>query len=475
MAEPNELLDTGTDILETPDIVCEETVVAAGKHTSVEYDSANNTYTVNAEYAGSDTVEIDSDGAIKGKYEGGYGIAIDGNTIKKTHHKLVWSENASYGYCKVFDFTWNHGYGRGLCVFTATYYSGDYATFAVSLTREKGVERTVAVPDVVSASPGMLNNGFLERLEIREIGDRTIGYLKLRNFTQSQFWLDWEGGSEAGSVSFEPQLTDSPEGDIAWTRSVVVDDVPYSQSITDILFQKRLIAGDNIVIGEDNVISSPTDYDGKVFIATYGTTSFADIKAAIANGEYVVVKYGTVYYTMCLDLSARIVFTGKTSQVANSDSFVEVDSDNNWTQTTATIPKASFTAHGSVTTTDNYNDVGNTASFAVGQKGTHGGLLDIGAKTGDSGWLGSYKSLIRIFHNSSSDLVPTSGSTAIGTVTLGVDYVSIGSVSQYLLTGGTQWTYIVELAQSASPGRGLRLTVSGTGSTDITWMAEEIR
>lgn len=460
-----------------PDIIGEETIVAAGKHTSVDFDSAKNTYTVNAEYAGSDTVEIDSDGAIKGKYTGGYGIGIDGNTVKTTHHTLMRTDNVSYGYCKVFDFTWNHGYGRGLCVFTATHYSGAYATFAVELTRETGGERTVAVPDVVAARPDILNNGFIERLEIREVGDRIIGYLKLRNFTQGQFWLDWEGSSEAGSVLFDPQLTDSPEGNIAWTRAVAPDDVFYDQSTTEILFQKRLVAGDNIVIGEDNVISSPTDYDGKVFIALYGTTSFADIKAAIAKGEYVVVKGigGAAYYTLVSNLSARIVFIGKTSQMADSDSFVEVDSNNSWTQTTSTLPKTSFTAHGSVTTTDNYNDVGNTASFAIGQKGTHGGLLDIGAKTGESGWVGSYKSLIRIYHNSASDSAPTSGSAAIGTVTLGTDYVSIGSVSQYVLTAGVQWTYIIELAQSASPGRGLRLTVSGLGSSDITWMAEEIR
>lgn len=460
-----------------PDIVGDETVVAAGKHTSVDYDSANNTYTVNAEYAGSDTVEIDSDGAIKGKYEGGYGIAVDGNTIRKTHHQLVGTENAAYSYCKVFEFTWNHGYGQGLCVFTATHYSGAYVTFAVSHSREKGVERTVAWPNVVLASPGILYNGFIERLEIRESGDRLMGYLKLRNFTKSQFWLDWEGRSEVGSLLFDPQLTNSPEGSIAWVKAATAEDVFYNRTDTDLLFQKKLVAGYNIIIDEDNVISATADYDGKVFIATYGTTAFADIKSAISKGEYVVVKGagGAVYYTLSNNLSARIVFMGKTSLTVSADQFVEVDSDNNWTQTDATLPKVSFTAHGSVTTTDNYNDVGNTAGFAIGQKGTHGGLLDIGAKTGSSGWVGSYKSLTRIYHNSTSESAPTSGSATLGTVTLGTDYASIGSVSQYLLAAGVQWTCVIELAQSASPGRGMRLTVSGIGSSDITWMTEEIR
>lgn len=460
-----------------PDIVGEETVVAAGKHTSVDYDSANNTYTVNAEYAGSDTVEIDSDGAIKGKYTGGYGIEVSENTISTTHHHLVWTNSTSYGYCKVFEFTWGKVYGRGLCVFTATHYGGDYATFAVSLTRALGRDYTVAWPYVVSASPGILDNGFIDRIEIREDGDRIIGYLKLRDFVQSQFWLDWEGSSEAGTVSFEPQLTDSPEGRIAWAKAVTKDNVSYSQTDSETIFQKKLVAGDNIVINEDNVISSPTDYDGKVFFATYGTTSFADIKAAISKGEYVVVTAsdGTLYYTLGLNLSASIVFIGKTSQTADSDSFVKVDSENNWTITAAKLPKTSFTAHGSVTTSDNYNDVGSTASFAIGQKGTHGGLLDIGAKTGETGWVGSYKSFTRIYHNSTSESAPTSGSVALGTVSLGTDYASIGSVSQYLLAAGVQWTCVIELAQSASPGRGMRLTVSGIGSSDITWMAEEAR
>lgn len=460
-----------------PEIIGDSTKVKAGPNISVEYDSDGNEYTVSGNYNGSETIDIDSDGEISGKYRGGYGIEVSGNKIQTTHHQLVWTNSTSYGYCKVFEFTWDKVYGRGLCVFTATHYGGDYATFAVSLTRALGADYTVAWPYVVSASPGILDDGFIDRLEIRADGDRIIGYLKLRGFTQSQFWLDWEGSSEAGAVSFEPQLTDSPKGSIAWAKAVTKDDVSYSQTDTDLLFQKKLIAGDNIIIDSDNVISAPADYDGRVFIATYGTTTFADIKSAISNGEYVVVKGagGAVYYTLSNNLSARIVFIGKTSPVVGSDSFVEVDSDNNWTQREASLPKTSFTAHGSVTTTDNYNDVGNTASFAIGQKGTHGGLLDIGAKTGSSGWVGSYKSLIRIYHTSASESAPTSGSTAFGTVTLGTEYVSLCSVSQYLLAGNVQWTYIIELAYSASPGRGLRLTVSGIGSSDITWMAEELR
>lgn len=662
-----------------PDIIGEEAHVAAGEHTSVDYDSDSNTYTVNAEYAGSDTVGIDSDGSIYGKYSGGYGIEINGNRISKTHHKLLATNAVTYDYCKVFDFTWQHVYGRGLCVFTATHYGGDYVTFAVSLTRALGADYTIAWPYVVSASPYMAKNGFVERLEIREVGDRIIGYLKLRSFNQSQLWLDWEGASNAGIVSFSPQLTNSPEGEIVWTRNVEKYDVFYSQYDTDRTFQKKLTAGSNITIDSDNVISASlpedeytagwgitidsdneiavdssilpdannvfiatygsTSYDdvkgaidagkvvimkdgitqynvvsnstdlwsgpaiffgamrdeytdnfpkrslrsvrnvsgqgtlwhrhfdariamydelplvatygstsyneitnainggrivvlkttnsaenvdwacygghdvypdtnehyffglgtggqryiytvnssnqwtqtaidengGKVFFATYDSTSFSDIKNALTQGKYVVAKSGHIYYTLIHAFDERIIFMGKTSIVANVDNFIEVDSDNVWTTTNAALAVTSFTAHGSVTATDVYNDVGNTSSFAIGQKGTHGGELDIGAKIGAGGWNGDYKVFTRTYHNSTSSSAPVSGTTSFRTVTLGINYVNLASVSQYLLMTGVQWTCIIDLAYSASPGRSLRLTISGIGSTDITYFAEEIR
>lgn len=663
-----------------PDLIGNETHVAAGEHTSVDFDSDNNTYTVNSKMQGTETIAVDSDGNISGKYRGGYGIEVSGNTISKKHHRLMATNNVQYTYCKVFDFTWQYVYGRGQCVFTATHYGGSYVTYAVSATRALGANFTVGWPYVVSASPDMLNSGaFIEQLEIREVGSRLIGYLKLRNFSQNQFWLDWEGSSGAGILSFTPELTNSPEGDIVWTRNVEKYDVFYSQYDTDRTFQKKLTAGENITIDSDNVISAslPEDdytagwgilidsdkeiavdptilpdasnvfiatygqtsyedvkaaidagkavivkegriqytvvsnwediysnpavlfgamldqyqvgfpkralisvrnitgqgtvwyqhktnrlaiYDelplvatygstayntissainngrivvlkttnsaenvdwafygghdvypdtnehyffglgtggqryiytvnssnqwtqtaidenaGKVFFATYDSTSFSDIKNAIAQGKYVVAKSGSSYYSLNHNFDSRIIFMGKISLTANVDNFIEVDSDNVWTTTNVALAVTSFTAHGSVTTTDAYNDVGHTTSFAIGQKGTHGGVLDIGAKVADGGWTGDYKVFTRLYHNSTSSSAPPSGSIELGPVTLGSNYINIGTVSQYLLMTGVQWTYIIELAYSASPGRSLRLTISGIGSTDITYFAEEIR
>lgn len=544
-----------------PDIIGDNTKVKAGPNMSVEYDSDNNEYTVNGNYSGSDTINITSDGVISGKYRGGYGIQVSGNTISKTGHKLITTNNITYAYCKVFDFTWQHIYGRGQTVFTATHYGGDYVTYAVSLIRAINTGYTVAWPYVVSASPYMATgNGFVERLEIREVGDRIIGYLKLKNFNQNHMWLDWEGASDAGIVSFTPQLTNSPEGEIAWTRTVDKDDVFYSQYDADRIFQKKLTAGQNITIDSDNVISAQVegadvfyadyntttynqvqsalaggnivvmrnvvtpeetlyaqyggievypdvneyyffalgnggqrtvytlnsentwnsftvnDNDGKVFFAEYNRTSFAQVKGAIDGGKYVVARLNSIYYPMTHNFDDRVSFTGKNSFDSSSFTFVEVDSDSTWSTFTAADARKEFTVHTSVVPQDSYVQVGYTRRFNVGQKGTHGGTLDIGMKLGPNGWSGNYKVFTRLYHNSTYSGAPANGSTEFSTVTLGSSssYTHVGSVPQYMLQANVQWTYIVEVTYSSSPGCSIRVTFSGLGSGDVTVFAEEV-
>jgi hypothetical protein len=512
---------------------------------------------VDREYFGSDTIGVDSDGVITGKYTGGYGIEIDGNVIKKTHHRLIATNNVQYSYCKVFDFTWQYVYGRGQCVFTASHYGGSYVTFTVSLTRALGADYTVAWPYVVSASDDMLNqSAFIERLEIRSVGNRIVGYLKLRNFAQNQFWLDWEGSSNAGIVSFTPQLTNSPEGTIEWTRTIDKNDVWYSQYDADTIFQKKLTAGRHITIDSDNVISGegvfvaeygtttfyqvqqalaqgdhlvmnlnggvgecscacyggfnsypdmdeyyffslgkggqstiyrldnanqwstfiPNDADGRVLIAEYNRTTFATIQNAINNGKYVVTKRGTQYYPMIHNFDARVIFNSKANLGWNTEDFCEVDSDSVWTMYTSAAPITTFADHGSTTPSDNWNEVDHTNSFVLAQKGTHGGTMQVGVKLGANGWSGSYKVFTVLYHNSTQTSAPASGTTTFDTVTLtGTEFEEVGLVPQYMLQSGCQWTYIVELSYSNSPGRSIRLTLSGIGSSDITFLGEEIR
>ena len=544
-----------------PSLIGNETHVAAGEHTTVDFDSDNNTYTVNAQMQGTETIDVDSDGNISGKYRGGYGIEVSGNTISKTHHRLIETNNVQYAYCKVFDFTWQYVYGRGQCVFTATHYGGSYVTFSVTLIRAVGTNYTVAWPYVVAASDDMVNPGaFIEKLEIREVGNRIVGYLKLHNFSQNQFWLDWEGSSGAGIVSFTPQLTNSPEGEIAWTRTVDKYDVWYSQADADNIFQKRLTAGENIHIDSDNVISadqgdsnlfiaeygsttfnevtealgygktvtmrleetqesilgaqyggffvypdvneyyffalsnggnktiyrlnsndewttySPDELSEKVFIAVYNVTLFRDIKNAITNGKYVVARSGTTYFWMNHNFDNRVVFTGKNSLTWSDAAFVEVDSDDVWSYSSSAPPLTTFAEHGSTTPSDSWNDVGHTASFALAQKGTHGGTMQLGAKIASGGWTGNYKVFTRLYHNSTQTSAPANGTTDFGTVNIvGTEYTQVGIVPQYMLQSGTQWTYIIELTYCNQPGRSVRFTISGVGSSDITFLAEEIR
>ena len=511
---------------------------------------------VNRQYFGSDTIDVDSDGVITGKYRGGYGIEISGNTINKTHHRLIATNNVQYVYCKVFDFTWQYVYGRGQCVFTASHYGGSFVTFSVTATRALGANYTVAWPYVVAASDDMAkSSAFIEKLEIRESGNRIIGYLKLRNFSQNQFWLDWEGSSNAGILSFTPQLTNSPEGEIAWTRTVDKYDVWYSQADADNTFQKRLTAGRHISIDSDNVISgegvfvaeygtttfaqvqqalaqgdhlvmrlsegvgadsyaayggfnaypdmdeyyfyalakggqrtiyrlnndtgwstfTPNDAEGRVFIAEYNVTQFSTIENAINSGSYVVTKRGSQYYPMIHNFDARIIFNSKANLGWNTADFCEVDSDNVWTMYTSAAPLTTFAEHGSVITTDAWNEVDHTTSFVLAQKGTHGGTMQLGVKVGTGGWTGSYKVFTRLYHNANNPSAPPNGTTDFSTVSLISDFTYVGSVPQYLLQTNVQWTYIVELAYSSNPGRSVRFTISGIGASDITFLAEEIR
>ena len=556
------LIDSDDEVVITvcDDIIGDNTKVKAGPNMSVDYDSDNNEYTVNGNYQGSQTIDITSDGVIFGKYRGGYGIEVSGNTISKTGHRLMSTNNISYAYCKVFDFTWQYVYGRGQTVFTATHYGGDFVTFAVSLTRAIGADYTIAWPYVVAASPYLATgNGFVERLEIRSVGNRIVGYLKLKNFSQNQMWLDWEGSSNAGIVSFTPQLTNSPEGTIEWTRTIDKDDVFYSQYDADNIFQKKLTAGQNISIDSDNVISSTAgtekfeavygtttyaqvqsalqagnivtlkneaspeevryaqfgglsvypdvneyyffalgnggqrtiytltsantwntftvnDNDGKVFIAKYNRTSFAEVKGAIDGGKYVVATLNNIYYPMSHNYEARVSFTGKNSFDSSSATFVEVDSDSVWSTFTATDSRREFTVHTSVVPQDAYSQVGYTRRFNVGQKGTHGGALDVGMKLGTNGWSGNYKVFTRLYHNSTSPSAPANGTTEFSTVTISSSsaYTHVGSVPQYMLQTNVQWTYIVEVTYSSAPGCSIRVTFSGIGSGDVTVFAEEV-
>ena len=220
---------------------------------------------------------------------------------------------------------------------------------------------------------------------------------------------------------------------------------------------------------------TPNDADGRVFIAEYNRTAFADIKRAINQGKYAVAKSGASYFWLNHDFDERIVFTGKNSLSWSDAAFVEVDSDDVWSYSTSAPPLTTFASYGSVIATDAWNAVEHTDSFALAQKGTHGGMLDLGVKLGLHGWSGTYKVFTRLYHDSTNQSAPASGTTEFSTVNItSTDYAHFGYVPQYMLQTGVNWTYIAEIYYTAQPGRSVRFTLNGVGSA-ITWLAEEIR
>ena len=183
-----------------------------------------------------------------------------------------------------------------------------------------------------------------------------------------------------------------------------------------------------------------------------------------------------MYYSLQHDFDANVVFMGKNNLMHSEASFVQVDSDNVWSTINSNPAVISFAEHGSTTPSDNWDEVDRTSSFVLAQKGTHGGTMQVGVKVGTQGWAGTYKVFTRLYHNSTQTSAPPSGTTNFSTVTItGTDYTEVGIVPQYMLQSGTQWTYIVEVCYSNSPGRSIRLTLSGIGSSDITFLGEEIR
>ena len=99
--------------------------------------------------------------------------------------------------------------------------------------------------------------------------------------------------------------------------------------------QTELIAGDNITIDSDTISSN------QVFVATYGTTTYAEVKAAYDAGKICTVLYnGRYYYANRID-SRNILFAASNGN--NTAYQVSVGSDNTWANNSFTIqPKLTF-------------------------------------------------------------------------------------------------------------------------------------
>lgn len=92
--------------------------------------------------------------------------------------------------------------------------------------------------------------------------------------------------------------------------------------------QTELTAGDNITINGSTISSD------QVFVATYGTTTYAEIKAAYDAGKICTAIKGNRYYYAKLIEPGFITFEGSTASGVLYA--VAVLSNNSWTSTTFT-------------------------------------------------------------------------------------------------------------------------------------------
>ena len=92
--------------------------------------------------------------------------------------------------------------------------------------------------------------------------------------------------------------TSIPENSIivVTDEELKADEIVYSveKNVKEAIDEKqdKLVAGDNITIDENNVISA-SDGGEEIFIATFGTTTFAEITQALADGKLPIAISGT--------------------------------------------------------------------------------------------------------------------------------------------------------------------------------------
>lgn len=128
-------------------------------------------------------------------------------------------------------------------------------------------------------------------------------------------------------------------------------------------YQKKLIAGDNITVDGSTISSN------QVFVATYGTTKFAEIKAAYNAGKICTVFKGDLYYYLNLIEENRIRFISQTPNpvfglltVFSNDSW---ETSNSWLQSRLTFDSAPTAGSNNPVTSDGIK----TAIDTVNAKG----------------------------------------------------------------------------------------------------------
>lgn len=94
-------------------------------------------------------------------------------------------------------------------------------------------------------------------------------------------------------------------------------------------FQKPLVSGTNIkTVNNTSILGSGNIDTSEIFVATYGTTTFNEIKTALTNGKIVLAKLDSLYYNLTfIDISVVFQFSRVWQDICY---MVQVISTNSW-------------------------------------------------------------------------------------------------------------------------------------------------
>ena len=138
-------------------------------------------------------------------------------------------------------------------------------------------------------------------------------------------------------------------------------------------FQEPLVSGTNIkTVNNTSLLGSGNIDTSEIFVATYGTTTFNEIKTAITNGKIVLAKVFNLYYSLTLNSSTVYAFS---YFLSDSCYIVEVTNGNLW-------------SNGSYTYQQTSTAVTHTASTAVGSSTKPIYISSTGAATASSSTVG---------------------------------------------------------------------------------------
>lgn len=135
-------------------------------------------------------------------------------------------------------------------------------------------------------------------------------------------------------------------------------------------FQTPLVSGTDIkTINNTSILGSGNIDTSEIFIATYGTTTYNEIKTAITNGKIVLAKAYNLYYSLTLNSSTVYSFSYFLSDACY---IVEVTNGNLWSngsytyqQTSTAVTHTANTAVGNSTTPVYINSSGAAASTGL--------------------------------------------------------------------------------------------------------------